>query len=182
MVVCQTLTASTLQAIVGRRRQSAVAGFGNGQDQLAFFDDAHADDLVALFELHRLDAARQSAHRTDVGLVKADRHTLLGCDDHFIVAGRHLDPCQLVALVQIQRDQAAFSRGVVGIERDPLDDALAGDHDQIFILLKGGYLDHGGDLFILFAVERQKVRDMDTLTLSGALRDLVAFQTEDAAC
>ena len=161
MIVDQTLAAPALETVILGLGKSAVARLADGEHQTALADDAHADDLVALFESERLDAAGKSAHRTDVVLIEADRDAELCLDNHIGVAFGHAHPGKLVALVELKRDQTALARGVIGIECNALDDTLARDHDEEFVLVKLGHADHGADLFI--GRDGKQVGDIDAL-------------------
>ena len=179
MIVGQTLAASRLQAVILGTRQSAVARLADGEHQTVLAHHAHADDLVALPERERLDAARHSAHGSHVGFHKADRHTQTGRNDHIGVAVGHAHPCEVVVLIQLQSDQAALARRIVGVQLNAFDNTLSRDHDKVLALFKFRHADHRRDLFI--RRDREQVGYIDALCLTCALGHLVAFQAVDPA-
>ena len=109
-----------------QRDALAVAGLGQDEQVGVGLDDAHRDDAVALpGEPDADDAGRVAAHRPDLGLVEAGDHALRRGDDDVVLAGRDVDPGELVLLVDRDRPDAGRADPLELLERRLLDDALA---------------------------------------------------------
>ena len=89
-----------LRPELGQRHALAVAGLGQDEEVAVGLDDAHPDDRVALAgEPDADDAGRVAAHRPDLGLGEAGELALGRGDDDVVVAGRDVDPGELVVVV-----------------------------------------------------------------------------------
>src|SRR5437763_10142224 len=92
------------------------------------YDVRLAIDSVALAELDSDHALSVAAHGPDLGLAEADRLAELGGDDHIVPSARRCDPVELVALLEVDRDQpVAPDVGVLG-HRGLLDVPVLRDH------------------------------------------------------
>jgi len=112
--------------------------------------------------------------------VEADAHALSGRQHHVAVTIGNLDPCQLVALIEVNGNQTALAHIGVRIVLGTLDDTVAGDHDVVPVLgadVRG--LNHAGNLLTLF--QRQDVDYIGAAGGTGAFRYLVAFDAVDLA-
>ena len=67
-----------------------------------------------------------AAHRPDLVLGEPGEHALGGRDDHVVLAGRDVDPGQLVLVVDRDRPDAGRADALELLERRLLDDARAG--------------------------------------------------------
>ena len=95
------LAAAMLAPELGQRHALAVAGLGQHEEVAVGLDDAHADDRVALAgEPDADDAGRVAAHRPDLALGEAGELALGRGDDDVVVAGRDVDPGQLVVVAR----------------------------------------------------------------------------------
>src|SRR5207245_2767989 len=92
--------------VLGQRRALAVAALCDDKKIATLDDGGHAGDRVAFAELDPDHALRVAAHGADLGLAEPDRLAELGGDDHLVRAARRRDPVELVALLQVDRDQA----------------------------------------------------------------------------
>ena len=173
------LASAALQAVVIDLRALAVAVFRNGQHVRALFIDRQADDLVALGQVHRLDAHAHAAHGADVALAKADGHAALGRQQDLLLAVGQLHAHQLVVLAQHDGDQAGAAQVLELRQRRLLDQAQARGHDEIALLRARGDADHCGDL--LAALQLQQVDDRRAARRAPGLRDLVAPDLVDPA-
>ena len=91
-------------------------------------DHLHADQVIALFELHAADAARRTAHGADVVFLEAAGHAFVRAQEDVILAAGEAGGQQFIALVQTQGDDAARHDVVELGQLALLDDALLGDH------------------------------------------------------
>ena len=143
--------------------------------------DAHAHDFVALGQLDGAHAVAAAAHGTSILFIEADGLTVAGGNDEHVVAGGQAGPCQRVALVQGNADQAGLADVGVLLQRGALDEALLRDHGHKAALGVGvlALAEHVGDLFALGQL--QQVDDVAALAGAAALGDGVALDAEQAA-
>ena len=143
--------------------------------------DADADDFIALGQLDGPDAMASAAHGAGVLFIEADGLAVAGGNDQHIVAGGQAGPCQRVALVQRDADEAALADVGVLLQRGALDEALLGDHgdETALVVLVLGVAEHVGDLFALGQL--QQVDNVGALAGTAALGDGIAFLAEEAA-
>ena len=122
-----------------------------------------------------------AAHGTCILFVEADGLTVAGGNDEHIVAGGQAGPCQCIALVQGNADQAGLADVGILFQRGALDEALLRDHGHKAALGVGvlALADHVGDLFALGQL--QQVDDVAALAGAAALGDGVALDAEQAA-
>ena len=181
VVVADALAAAGSDTVGVDVRAPALAVFGDGEHRAALAADADADDLVALGQLDGADAVAAAAHRAGIGLVEADGLTVAGSHDEHIIAGGQAGPCQRVALVERNADEARLADVGVLLQRGALDEALLGDHgdEAALVVLVLGVAEHVGDLFALGQL--QQVDDVAALAGAAALGDGVALDAEEAA-
>src|SRR5581483_1744672 len=87
---------------------------------LDFFDDffgrrdlvrrgkhIHLDDVIAIAERDGLHAGGAAPHRTHIRLVEADRTAVVRADENLAVAVGQTNRVEVVALVDVDRDDAA---------------------------------------------------------------------------
>ena len=124
-------------------------------------------------------AGRRAAHRPHVVLVEADRHALAADHEDVVAAAGLDDPHQLVAVAQVDGDQAVAPARVVGVERRLLHRALAGGEEQEALAGEVAGVDDRLDL--LARLQRQQVDDRHALGRALALGDLQRPQAVDLA-
>ena len=122
-----------------------------------------------------------AAHGAGVLFVEADGLTVAGGNDEHIVAGGQAGPCQRVALVQGNADQAGLADIGILFQRSALNQALLGDHgdEAALVVLILGVAEHIGDLFALGQLEQ--VHDVGALAGAAALGDGVTLEAEHPA-
>ena len=136
------LAAAVLAPELGQRHALAVAGLGQDEQVAVGLDDAHPDDRIALAgEPDADDAGRVAAHRPDLVLGEAGELALGRGDDDVVVAGRDVDPGELVVVAQGDRPDPRRADLLELLERRLLDDALAGGEDQVGARLEVGQRD-----------------------------------------
>ena len=169
-----TLAATALARVPLEQCPLSVAVVGHDQELPVGVDDVERHDLVALVEADADHAPGRPPHCTHDGLGEADRHAVAGDLDQLVAPrrGPHLD--QLVVGPDVEGDDPVLARGVVGAEQAPLDDALAGGHDQVLVRLEVAGVDDRRHL--LFGRERQEVADRDAARRAVHLGDLVGAQ------
>src|SRR6185295_5107583 len=118
------LAASMLDPELVDRDALAIAGLGEHEQVRAGLHDAHRDDLVALLleQADTDDAAGVAAHRPDLALVELGEHALGGGEDHVVLTRRHVDPGELVVLVERDRADSGRADALELLERRLLDD------------------------------------------------------------
>ena len=106
------------------RRALAVAVLGGGQHALLLvLGHQHGDHALALVEHHAAHAARVAAHRAHVVLVEAHRLAAVGEQHHVVLAVGERGADQVVALVEVDGDDAGLARVAEFVERGLLDRA-----------------------------------------------------------
>ena len=85
-------------------------------------DSTH--NFIALGQTDGAHAVAAAAHGTCIGFVEADSLTVASGNDEHIVAGGQAGPCQSVALVQGNADQAGLADVGILLQRGALDEAL----------------------------------------------------------
>ena len=105
-----------------------IAVFGDRQDEAVFLDHLHADQVVALGQVHGADSVRLTAHGAHLGFQEANRLPLVRTQEDVVVAGRDFGGDQLIAFVQRHRDDAA-RHGIIELgQLRFLDHAVPGHH------------------------------------------------------
>ena len=92
----------------------------------------------------------------------------------------NLDPCQLVALIEVDGNQAALADIDIGVILGSFDDALSGDHDIVPVIrsdIRG--FDDAGNLFVL--LQREDIDHIGAAGGAGAFRNFVALNAVDLA-
>src|SRR5262249_43749478 len=79
-----------LQAVLGDGGALPVALLDNREDELFLAHDLHADDGVALFQVHAVDAVSGAPHIAHVRFREADSHALVRGEENSIPAGGEL--------------------------------------------------------------------------------------------
>ena len=92
--------------------------------------DLHADHLVVVGQVHAAHAAGDAPHGADILLVEADGLAVLGGQEDILAAVGQGHGDQLVAIVQLDGDDAAAADVGVLDQRGLLDHAVAGGHEQ----------------------------------------------------
>ena len=110
-------------------------------------------------------AGGRAAHRADLVLVEADRHAPAGDHEDVVAAAGLDDPHELVAVAQVDGDQAVAATRVVGVERRLLHRPLAGGEEQVALAGEVAGVDDRLDR--LAGLQRQQVDDRHAL--GGAL-------------
>ena len=112
-----------------------------------------ADHIVAIVQLDAANACCVSAHGTNIGLIEADCHALMGADDDIIIAVGSGNGDQLISLLQTQGADTGLSGGIDLGKPQTLDRTVPGDHHQIFVLSEFTQQHHCGDLLPLLQWE-----------------------------
>ena len=146
----------------------AISLFGNGQYRPALSNPGGAHHIVALPQADAPDTNRIPAHGPHIVFVKADRHTIVGCDEDFLVPVGFPDRYQLIPLVQAQGPNAVVAQIFQGLHRQALHRPLAGGHEEVQLLL------------LPFPVVEHRLNPLPLLHLEdvdhiGALGGLAAF-------
>src|SRR5665647_1903796 len=144
----------------------AEAVLGDHEEVAVVAGDVHADDLVALAQLHTAHTGGVAACRPHVGLVEADG--LAQAADHHDV---------VVARADVDGDDAvALTRRVVAAEQGLLHDPVRGAEDQELALagIEVARVDDGADLLVL--AQRQQVHDVLALGVAPGQRQLVDLE------
>ena len=175
-----TLAAAALRVVLVELRALAVPGLGDHQDRRVVAGDVDATRPRRRCRsfMPRTPAAR-ATHRAHVVLVEADRHAL-AADHEDVVAAAGLDDLdQLVAVVQVDGDEAVAAARVVGVERRLLDRAL--------LVAKNRKRSPAKSRVSMIAwifspgLQRQQVDDRHALGRALALGDLERPQAVDLA-
>ena len=159
-------------------RALPVAELGNGKKLLAWLCDASANNFVAVTERNTLHARRITAHDAHIRFVKADCHAVSGGKEDVIFTVRLHDGDKFVAIVECQRADTGFSRGIEAREKNPLDGALLRDEHEIIVVkfVDGDTGSHG-----LAGLEGQDIHNIRALGGSACFGNLIALLTVDLA-
>jgi hypothetical protein len=124
----------------------------------------HSDHTLSFFERHAAYAPGIAAHGAYIVLVKAHRLATVGEEHHIVFAVRQRGADQVVALIEIDRDDARLARVAELVERGFLDCAHRGAHEHIVIGRKAAELasqrQHHVDFFALG--QREHIDDGST--------------------
>ena len=143
---------------------------------------AGAHHEVPFPEADAPDAYGAAAHGAHVPLIEAGGHAVVGGDDDILVAGGGNDGNQLVPFLQGQGPDAVGADVLQCRLLHPLDGALAGDEDQIAVLLHTPAPDHGADLLGAVAgFNLDEVDDIGAPGVSARLGDGIALLDEHPA-
>src|SRR5262249_48895728 len=115
--VDQPLAAAALHAVLVDLGAFAVAVLADGQQRLVAAADDHVDDLLAVLRPDAPAAGGAAAHRPHVVLGEADRHAVARAEHDRLAGAHQVDADQPVALLEIDRDDAAGARPAVLLER-----------------------------------------------------------------
>src|SRR4029078_13414411 len=103
------------------------------------------DNFVARLQLHAAYARGGAAHGPNLVLADTDRQALAADHEDVVAAGGLDDPHQLVAVTQVEGDEAIAATIVVLVERRLLDDALPGREEQVALAGEVARFDDGCD-------------------------------------
>src|SRR4029079_13091306 len=112
-------------------------------------------------QLHAAYARGGAAHGPNLVLAETDRQALAADHEDVVAAGGLDDPHQLVAVTQVEGDEARAATVVVLVERGLLDHALAGREEQVALAGEVARVDDGLDR--LTGLQRQQVDDRHAL-------------------
>ncbi|CDE30355.1 val start codon [Ruminococcus sp. CAG:403] len=115
-----------------------------------------------------------SGHRTYIGFLHPQRHTIPGCNEQTCIAVRQTNPCNFIVLVQTNGNESVLPHVLIRRKGSPLDLAVLGYHDDIFAVLKIGYTQHCCNLLTI--TQRQQVDDVIASGGLGTFRNLIALQ------
>jgi len=179
--VDQPLPVAGLEAVLVEVGPFPVAVLRDGEHPVVVVvvDGRHAGDRVPLAKVDPDDAPGGPAHRARLRLVEADRHPVPAPDDDVVLAVRHLDVDELVAVLQPDRADARGPDVAELIDGGPLDVPVAGDHRQELVVVEVVGVHHRLDLLAVTEVE--EVDRRLPAGRSGHLRDLVRLQLVDLA-
>ena len=135
VVVCNSLASARLAAVVGKLAPASKARLAHREQRRAIARHRHAHDAVALVKTYGTHSARRPSELSGVVLVEPDGLALLSGHDQIVVAGRHANPCELVAAVKYDRNHTFFTYCIVRRKRSTFYYAPAGDHAEEFALL-----------------------------------------------
>ena len=137
--------------------------------------DVERHDLVAGAELHAPHAGRVAAHRAHLLVLVVKRIVMPLRDTRDVVGAVRLDdPHQLVAVAQVERDEAVATRLVVLGHQGLLHLAVLGGEEQVPLGREVAGVDDRLD--VLVGRERQQVDDRHALRRALPLGDLVRAQ------
>ena len=174
------LAAAVRDAVVGHGRALAVAALADGQDRRALLaDDEERHDLVVALERHAANAARDAAHGADRVLVEADRLTVARREHDLAIAVRETRADQLIALVELDRDDALLERVREEREVRLLDHAERGRHDDLALLVEVT-LDREDARDRLVRQQIDEVLERPATRRPRHLRDPINLEPEDA--
>src|SRR5271156_2959915 len=206
--VDHALSAARSDAVFGERGALAVTLFGDGEHErgerlanlIAFqlveifrfflvflLNDSevglhrvHADDEVALGEIHAVDTAGGAAHGADFGFAEENSLAIVAGEENHLHAVGEFCADQLVRAIEIDRDDAGRTRvGKFG-EAGFFHRAVFGGEEDVaigfFQIARGNY---GGELFIF--LEAHQVGNGFTARGCGGFGNFVNFQPVDAA-
>ena len=160
-VIDKPLAAAVLHAVIFKITSSAEARFRNGQQRIAVKRRGKANHIIILVKAYGAHAPCRSADQAGVVFIKADAHAAVRCNNKLSCAVRYLNIGKLVALVKINRNDAALADMFIFVNIRSFDDSLLRDHAKVTAALLLRYLDHGGDGLSLF--KRQKVHNIHAL-------------------
>src|SRR5581483_7049957 len=105
------LRAAAVARVLGDRRALAEAVLGRGEHGLRLVGgDQHRDHALPLAQAHAAHAARLAAHRAHVVLGEAHRLARVGEQHHVVLAVGDGGADQVIAVVQLDRDDALLAR------------------------------------------------------------------------
>ena len=164
-----------LRIELGKRSELSESELGNGEQILALLGQLHRNNLIVIIQIDSDNTDRLTSGNAHIGLIEADRHTLL-CDEHnILLLVRALNSDQLVALAKSDRDQADLTDiRVLGKSRG-LDDTALRSHQQIAVEIKTSYCD--GRRNMLIRLKLEQVDDRGASRGTRCLRDLISLQS-----
>ncbi len=131
----------------------AVAALGDDEQVAVRLDDVERLDHVAVVQADTPDACGGPAHRAHLLLREAQRAAARGHDHELLPAARCSGPAQLVARLQVHRDDAAGPHVRKLAELDALDAALPRQQRHILGIREIGHDEHGRDALLRGQVE-----------------------------
>ncbi len=132
--------------------------------------------VVAGTQLHAPHSRGSPTHGSDVFFGETDGHAVARDHEHVVGTGRLDHPNQLVAVVQVDRDQTTSQRRVVLRHAGLLHDAVAGGKEQVHTVLVGAGIDDRFD--VLVALQRDEVHQRGTARGAVLHRDLVRARAD----
>src|SRR5215211_5966898 len=177
------LRAAALRRVLGDLRALAIAVLGDDQQLGLVAGDVHREDAVLLpadlaLDVHSLDAGGVAAHRAHLGLREAGGVAGLRHQQDVLVPLGEADPDELVAVADLDGDDAVgLDLRVVGDELRLLDHALRGGEDQVLALREVARGLHGHHALAL--AEGQHVHQGAPLRGPRPLRKLIDLEAVD---
>ena len=115
------------------RRALGETTVGDGDHEGVLADDVHGEQLVAAAELHADHTLSGTSHGTQCGVIGVETHglTLARHEQQVVVGAAEDGRDDLVALAQVDRDDAAAAVGVVLGQPGLLDHAAAGGQHEV---------------------------------------------------
>src|SRR5467141_3456738 len=105
------LRAAAVARVIGDRRALAETVLGGSQHRLLFaVRDQHRDHALAFGDLHSAHAARLPSHRPHVVFLEAHRLAAVGDQHHVVLALGDRGADQVVAVVELDRDDPFLAR------------------------------------------------------------------------
>ena len=169
------LGATPVAGVFGDAGALAVAVFGGGEHALLLIlGDQHGNHALAIFQVHAFDAARLAAMGGHFVLVKTYRFATVGKQHDVVLAVGDGRADQVVALVQVDRNNADLARVVEVVQWSLLDDAHGRGHEHKLVCRKSALVtsqwQHHGDFFAFLQWEH-----IDDGAPAGAARALRHF-------
>ena len=171
----QTLTTSVLQVELFHSCLFAEAFFCYIQNLTVGVNLQCGNHIIPIVQSNCLHACCRSAHRSCVLFIELDTHTFSGGNEDLIIFFNGHDRDQVVVFSEVQGNQTALSDICKTGHICFLDDALFGDHGQIFFFAEFLHRNGSHDFFI--RTDFQEVHDSDTTGSSACFGNFITLDT-----
>src|SRR5690606_27163186 len=173
------LRAARLGRVFAFRRTFTVAVLGDGQDCAFATRNDQGNHAVFTRQLDTTHAGRRTTHCAHGVLFKAHHFTGGREQHHFIGTGGQIHADQLIAFVQVHRDDPGRTWTAELGQRSFLHGTARGRHKDVHALFVLAYRQNSGDTFVRF--QRQQVDDWSTPRATARFRQLIDFHPVQTA-
>ena len=151
-----------MAGVFGDAGALAVAVFGGRKHTLRFvFSHQHGDYALAVFEHHAAHAACLAAQGANIVFVETYGLATVGKQHHVVLAIGERSADQVVAVIQVDGNDAALARVAEFVQRGLLHGAHAGGHEHVAVGREGAHVaserQHHVDFFTV--LQREHVDD-----------------------
>ena len=145
--------------------------FGDNQQLQIFLNRFEGNHRIPGIHTDANYTGGRSTHRSHIRLLEADRHAVVGDKDYIAKTIGLANPCQLIARIESDGDQAVGSYGAEVLQSNPLHRALAGNEEEVLGWIEITDCKHGGNAFIRKDVDH--ILNRQTLGLTARIRQFM---------